>query len=226
MIRPAARSLAVAAALSTALALTACGDDGDDSTDTGTDPVFTEQETAVEQDDTTSASASAAESASESADADDDADDDDNDADDKAVEPSSSGDVEISVTAPDKSSYSNTIIKTGQTTYEMTADYSERDSLTKLPSVGWSPSEELRNCSTKVTYTSEDGTEIAQYRTQDCESSISEGESSDAYEWFDRSPLPAQGQEVDLTIVIEIEADDDTYEGESTISLRNPNNYR
>lgn len=76
MIRPAARSLAVAAALSTALALTACGDDGDDSTDTGTNPVFTEQETAVGQDDTTSASASAAESASQSAHADDDADDD------------------------------------------------------------------------------------------------------------------------------------------------------
>lgn len=237
MIRP-ARSLTIAAALSTALALTACGDDSDEAPATDSAPVFTEQETTEAQDDesSASASASAAEDADPSASASEDADDDepevDDDADerdddDEASSSASSDDVEVSVTAPDNSSWSNNpIIKTGQTSYEMTSDYTRYEQNTKLPSVGWSTAEDLQDCSTKVTYTSADGTELAQYRTQDCESSISEGELSDSYEWFDRGPLPTQGQEVDLTIVVEIESGDDTQKGESTITLRNPNNYR
>lgn len=231
------RTVVMAATLSTAFALTACGDDDTDEPA----PEFTTTETASSSGSETSESetseASEASEASESSGASEASDAPDSES--TGAEPSeseeasasagdSSGDIEISVTAPENSNWgsSDTIIKTGQSSYEMTQDYTEYDQYTSLPDVGWKPKEDLKSCSTRVTYNSEDGTEIAQYRTQDCDASPSEGESSSEYEWLDRSPLPSQGQEAPLVVKVEIESGNDTYEGETTITLRNPNNYR
>ncbi len=230
------RTVVMAATLSTAFALTACGDDDTDEPA----PEFTTTETASSSGSETSESetseASEASEASESSGASEASEAPDSES--TGAEPSeseeasapagdSSGDIEISVTAPDGTGFnSGGIIKTGQTDFEMTGDYTEADYRTDLPSVGWKPKEDLKSCSTRVTYNSEDGTEIAQYRTQDCDASPSEGETSSEYEWLDRSPLPSQGQEAPLVVKVEIESGDDTYEGETTITLRNPNNYR
>lgn len=230
-MRSALRSVAVTVAASTALALVACGgDDGGTGTDTDDAPSFT---TTSPQDETTTeettgettpfASESGAESGAPT--------DAKTSAGSQAPEPSpgtsagSSGDVEVSVTAPEKG-WGN-IIKTGQSTYEMTGDYTSSDSRKNLPSVSWKPQGSPSNCSTVISYLAEDGTEIAQYRTTDCSSSSPEGEQSSSYEWLDRSPLPSQGSEVPLTVRVTVEdGDGETSEGETTITLRNPNNYR
>ncbi|MGO1948872.1 MAG: hypothetical protein ACTH1D_04515 [Mycobacteriaceae bacterium] len=231
--RAATRTTALAAAVTAALALAACGDDsGDDNSPTFTAPETTETTEAettgstTEETSETSAenslesSAPGSVGASESASADDEPTE-------AAASGDSTGDVEITVTAPEDSGFGkDTIIKTGQTTYEMTGDYPTYDYMEELPAVGWQPNGELQDCSTTVTYSSEDATEIAQYRTQSCDNSVSEGDSSSDYEWLDRGPLPKQGSEAPITITVEIESGGDTVEGETTISLRNPNNYR
>lgn len=226
-MRSALRTTAVAVAATTALALAACnGESGDD---TGDDPAFTTQSSensgasqSSESSSTESSSGSAESSATSGPSA-------------ASAEPSStdsaedgrkrgSGEVDVSVTAPD-SGWQN-IIKTGQTTYEMTSDYSSQKSATALPAVSWKPDSDAKDCSTVVSYLADD-TEIAQYRTTDCSHSSPEGSSSKEYEWLDRSPLPSQGSEIPLTVRVTVESGDgETAEGTADITLRNPNNYR
>lgn len=222
-MRSALRISAAALATTTALALTACGDDSGDGTGTD-DPAFTTQESADSSTAATGASAGA--TSSRSADASDSPTTSGSTAPSgSSSEPSGSGSVEVTVTAPE-SGWQN-IIKTGQTSYEMTSDYTRHENAKALPSVSWKPSTTLRDCSTVVSYLTEDGTEIAQYRTTDCSSTSPEGTSSSDYEWLDRSPLPSQGSEIPLTVRVTVESGDgDVSEGTTGITLRNPNNYR
>ncbi|WP_420099697.1 hypothetical protein [Corynebacterium sp.] len=220
-MRSALRTTAAAVAAVTALSLTACGDDGGSDDGNDTDPAFTTQPSDMSAAETTERSTTGSGTAETSA------------ASETSGEPSPqqtaadghSGDVEVTVTAPD-SGWQN-IIKTGQTTYEMTSDYASQRSATTLPAVSWKPADTLKDCSTVISYLSEDGTEIAQYRTTDCSSSSPEGSSAKNYEWLDRSPLPSQGSEVPLTVRVTVESGDgETAEGTTVITLRNPNNYR
>lgn len=226
-MRSALRITAIAVAATTTLALTACSDESGEDTDN--DPAFTTQSSDPSGSSESSESSSATSSsgpaetsaasetsgASEEPSLTDSAEDGRN---------RSSGEVEVSVTAPD-SGWQN-IIKTGQTTYEMTSDYTSQESATALPAVSWKPGSDARDCSTVVSYLAGD-TEIAQYRTTDCSHSSPEGSSSKDYEWLDRSPLPSQGSEIPLTVRVTVEPEDGkTAEGTADITLRNPNNYR
>ena len=136
--------------------------------------------------------------------------------------------VEVTVTAPEQSNYgANGIIQTGASDFEMTGDYAGRSSLKDLPSVSWKSGFTTGKCTTKITYTAESGEPVAEYRSRDCEYSAAEGEKAKDYEWLSRSEFPAEGSEDQFTITVSVENDEgQTAEGETTITLRHPNNYR
>jgi hypothetical protein len=141
--------------------------------------------------------------------------------------PGASG-IEVTVTAPEEPKWNtNGIIQTGATEFEMTADYQKRQSLTDLPNVSWKSGFTTGKCTTKITYETEAGDVLAEYRTRDCEFSAAEGSKAQDYEWLSRAELPAKGSEVPLVVRVSVEnADGETAEGQTTITLRNPNNYR
>lgn len=148
-----------------------------------------------------------------------------------AVQPGTetpAGEVEVTVTAPEQSNYgANGIIQTGATDFEMTGDYAGRPHLKDLPSVSWKSGFTTGKCTTKITYTAESGEPVAEYRSRDCEYSAAEGEKAKDYEWLSRSEFPAEGSEAPFTITVSVENDEgQTAEGETTITLRHPNNYR